>query len=234
MRHTDHRDLRHRVHPVDRLLDLAAGHVLTAGLDHVLLAVDDRDVALGIDRGQVSAVKPASLTRRGRALLVLVVPLQKMRRPVDDLADRPRSNRTPGVVHHAGFDVERRVAGRPRLANLVVRLQHGRQRRDLGLSIQVPEPDVREPPAELAEYLDRHDRGTVVSLPQRRQVGLVEQRRTQQRDPDGRWREERRHLVPGDHRQDHLGLRLRHDDIARADIDRRPEEHIQLRAVIER
>jgi hypothetical protein len=45
---------------VDRLLDLAAGHVLAAGLDHVLLAVDDGDVALVVDRGQVAAVEPVA------------------------------------------------------------------------------------------------------------------------------------------------------------------------------
>ncbi len=60
--------------------------------------------------------------------------------------------------------------------------------------------------------------------------GRVEQRRTQQRDPHGRRREERGDAVPGDQRQQVLGRGLGGDDVGRADIDRRAEEDVELRA----
>jgi hypothetical protein len=61
MRHADHGHLRHLRQPVDRFLDLAARHVFAAGLDHVLLAIDDGDVALGVDGGEIAGMKPAAL-----------------------------------------------------------------------------------------------------------------------------------------------------------------------------
>src|SRR5581483_4522528 len=58
-RHADHGALEHRRVLVERVLDLRRGDVLPAGDDHVLLAVDDLDVAVAIPGRQVAGVEVA-------------------------------------------------------------------------------------------------------------------------------------------------------------------------------
>jgi hypothetical protein len=52
---------------VEDLLDLARVDVVAAADDHVLLAVDDEEVAVLVDAGHVARVEPAVLDRLGVA-----------------------------------------------------------------------------------------------------------------------------------------------------------------------
>src|SRR6266566_8975460 len=63
MRYAYHRHFGHLRQSVDRFLDLTARHILAARLDHVLLAIDHKDVALSADGGEIAGMKPASLER---------------------------------------------------------------------------------------------------------------------------------------------------------------------------
>src|SRR3546814_5468335 len=52
-----------------------------------------------------------------------------MRAAMDDLANRARRHRSIVVIDDAGFDIERRPARRTKFAQLVLGLEHGRDRR---------------------------------------------------------------------------------------------------------
>ena len=201
---------------VEHLLDLAAGHVLPARLDHVLLAVDDRDVALLVEGAEVARVEPAAREALGRLPGVAPVAERGVRAAVDELAQLARGDVATLVVDDARLDQERRPAGRARLADLVLRAQHGGQRRHLGLPVEVEEAHPGQALAELVEHLHRHDRGAVVALAQRAEVVRVEGGRAQQRDPDRRRAEELRRPVALDRRQQRLGLGRGQDDVRRA------------------
>ena len=83
----EHGRLGHRRVRVDDLLDLARGDVLAARLDHVLLAVDDVEVALVVEDAEVAGVQPAVAERLGRLGGVVPVAEHRLRRAVHDLAD---------------------------------------------------------------------------------------------------------------------------------------------------
>src|SRR5262245_51595894 len=123
------------------------------------------------------------------------------------------------IIYNARFDIESRLAGRARLTELVLRLEHGCERSDLGLTVEIPQLYRRQSPLQLAQDLDRHDRCAVVTLLERRQIGRIQRLRTQKRDPYRRRGEERRDPVGGDERQYDVGSRLRGDDIGRSEID---------------
>src|SRR3954447_17209715 len=61
VRDADHRRLGHRGMLVEDLLDLARIDVVAAADDHVLLAIDDEEVAVLVDLGHVAGVEPAVL-----------------------------------------------------------------------------------------------------------------------------------------------------------------------------
>ena len=63
VRDPDDRALEHRRVGGDRLLDLDAGDVLSAGDDDVLAAVAQLDVAVGMPHGQVPGMEPAAVER---------------------------------------------------------------------------------------------------------------------------------------------------------------------------
>src|SRR5262245_66371777 len=60
MRYADYRHLRHLWQFVNHFFDLTAGHILTASLNHVLLAIDHKDVAVVINGGEIAGVEPAA------------------------------------------------------------------------------------------------------------------------------------------------------------------------------
>ncbi|EWS63281.1 hypothetical protein Y695_03488 [Hydrogenophaga sp. T4] len=140
----DHGHLAHRGQAVDHFLHLAAGHVFAAGLDHVFLAVHDGDETFAVDHGQVAAVEPVALEAGRRALGVVEVAEHQVRGAVHDLADLAHGHVLHGVVDHAGFHVEHGLATRAGFAELVVRPEHGGQRCDFGLAVQVPQPYGRQ------------------------------------------------------------------------------------------
>ena len=157
VRDAEHGRLGHRRVRVDDLLDLARGDVLAAGLDHVLLAVDDVEVALVVEDAEVAGVQPAVAERLGRLGGVVPVAEHRLRRAVHDLADLPGANRAAVVVDDLRLHVQRRAPGRAGLADLVLRPQHGRHRRHLGLAVEVEQPHSRQPLAEFGQHLDGHD-----------------------------------------------------------------------------
>src|ERR1700691_5763723 len=116
MRHSDHRHLGDLRQLVDRLLDVAARDILTAAFDHVLLAVDDTDVTVGIDGGEIAGVEPIALEGRFGAFIVVEITEHQMRRAMYDLADFTRAHIAHPIIDHAGFDVEHGTAARARLA----------------------------------------------------------------------------------------------------------------------
>ena len=63
--HAEHRGLAHGRVLVEDLLDLARVDVVAAADDHVLLAVDDEEVAVLVDGRHVAGVQPAVADRLG-------------------------------------------------------------------------------------------------------------------------------------------------------------------------
>ena len=117
----EHRHLGHRRVLVQRLLDLAAGDVLAAGLDHVLLAVHHGQVALGVQHAQVAAVEPAAGERLRGAVRVVPVAEHRVRAAVHDLADLPGRLRAPASSTTSVSTLRAARPGRARLAHLVRR-----------------------------------------------------------------------------------------------------------------
>ncbi len=116
------------------VLHLSAVDVLPAGDDHVLLPVDNEDVALGVAAHQIAGVKPA--TGEGLRGGQRIVPVTRHQGgpPVHDLADL-----TDGYVTHVVVDDPRRhgrndLAHRAEFPNCVLAQQHAGHRRHLGLS----------------------------------------------------------------------------------------------------
>ncbi len=179
-------------------------------------------------------MEPVTLEAGGRTLRVLEVAQHQMRRAVHDLADFAHGHVFHGIVDHTRFHVEHRLAAGTGFAQLVVRAEHGGQRRDLGLAIQVPQPHGRQARRQLLQHLDRHDGRPVVALGQVVELGGVEQGRAQQRDPHRGRREEAGDLVLFDQCEQFVGRGLAGDDVAAADVDGRAEEHVELRAVVQR
>ena len=130
---------------IQRFLDLAAGHILAAGFDHVLLAVDDGDVTLVVDSGEIAGMKPAAVERRLGPLVVVPIAEHQMRRAVHDLADL--AGRRRRASSGSTTRVSTLSTGRPHEPGLRIwssGLQHGRERRDLGLAVEIAEPRVRQ------------------------------------------------------------------------------------------
>ena len=84
-----------------------------------------------------------------------------------DFADFAHRHVLHQVVHHTRLDVDHRLAGRARLAQLVFRLEYRGQRRYLGLAVEVPQAYPRQSPLHFAQHLDWHDGRAVVALAQR-------------------------------------------------------------------
>ncbi len=230
----DHGNLGYRRQAVDGFLDLAARHVLAAGLDHVLLAVHDRDVALLVHHAEIARVEPAAGEGLGRLRLVAEIAGQQLRRAMHDLAHRAARHLVAGIVDDDRLDVQHRLAGGARLADLVLGRQHGRRGRDLRLAIDVPEARTGQALLHLLQYRHRHDRSAVVALLQARQVVRLEERRAQQRDPHRGRREQRRDSVAADLRQYRFRCRRGGDDVGGAVVDAGTEEGVELRAVEQR
>ena len=138
------------------------------------------------------------------------------------------------LVDDQRLHVQRRAPGRAGLADLVLGPQHGRQRRHLGLAVEVEEPHSGQPLTELGQHLDGHDGGAVVALAQRREVAPVEVGMVEQRDPHGRRAEQLRRALGLDGCEHRGGVGLRQQHVDRAEVDARREEAVQLRRVKQR
>src|SRR6266702_3096120 len=75
VRDADHGRLGHRRVGIDDLFDLARVYVEPAAEDHLLLAIDDEEIALLVDVPEVSGVEPAALESLGGRLWIPPVAL---------------------------------------------------------------------------------------------------------------------------------------------------------------
>ena len=83
----DHRGLGHRGVGEEHLLDLAGVHVEAAADDHVLLAIDDEEVAVGVAVAEVAGVEPPALHGLGGRVGAAVVALHHVVATDHDLTD---------------------------------------------------------------------------------------------------------------------------------------------------
>jgi hypothetical protein len=108
------------------VLDLGRVDVHAARDDHVALAVADVDEPLGVDPGHVADGHPLSargLRGRGRVLVVLVE--DAVVAPDEQLARRAGRPRPALVVEHGDLDAGGGAAAGTRLAQHVLRTEHG-------------------------------------------------------------------------------------------------------------
>src|SRR6516165_12022431 len=99
MRYADYRHLGHLWQFVNHFFDLTAGHILTASLDHVLLAIDHEDVAVVINGREIAGMKPAALEGSLGSLVVMEISEHQVRRPVHDFANLAGVNVAHPIIH---------------------------------------------------------------------------------------------------------------------------------------
>ena len=142
--HADHRAVLHRGVRPDHLLDLARVHVEPAGDDHVLAAVGDVQVALGVLVADVAGAQPAVDDRRrpsargpcsspsspGRRR-------RRSRRPRPAAAPRRRrrGSRRVTIGRRPAARGQPLVVGRLAVDEVLLRAQHRDRRRRLGLAV---------------------------------------------------------------------------------------------------
>src|SRR3546814_9560692 len=97
MRHAEHRHFRYRRMREDDFFDFATRDVLAAGLDHVLLAIDDAQVTLAVDQAEIAAVEPAVAKCLGSDRGILPIAERHMRAAMDDPANRARRQDRKGT-----------------------------------------------------------------------------------------------------------------------------------------
>ena len=177
VRDPDHRGLRHLRVAGEHVLDLAGVDVEAAGDDHVIAAVLEVDVAVGVHHAHVAGADPPvpELLRRG--LRVADVLGERERRLHRDLAELAERQLRTGVVGDLDEGEERRVAARGeevRARGVVVELgQAGAELRRLGLAEQLDEHLTEDPQAVL-QAGGRHRGGAVDDRAQAQIGELVE------------------------------------------------------------
>ena len=179
MRNAEHGRLANRRVLVEHLLDLARIDVVTAADDHVLLAVDDEEVAVLVDLAHVAGVQPAVADRLGGRVLALPVALHHVVAPDHDLADLALRDLVAVVVDDLHLDALDRSPDRAGLALAVGVVERGDRR---GLREAVALEDLAsERVLESAHQLDRHRRAARGAQLQGRGVELLVARVVQHR-----------------------------------------------------
>ena len=132
---------------VEGLLDLGAVHVLAAGDDHVLGAVEQEQVAVVVEAADVARPVPP-VAQGGRGLLGLVpVAGHDVRALHRDLAGLAVGQRIAVGVADDDLDAHDRLAGRllrSRAEQSLLVAEAGDQRRGLGGAVEVDELGGRE------------------------------------------------------------------------------------------
>ena len=218
-------DLAHGRVADDDLLDLDRVDVLAAGDDHVLLAVDERDVAVLVDLAEVAGVEPAAAERVGRRPGQHPVAGEDVLAAHEQLADVADRDVPVVGVDQAGLDVLQRAADRAQLVLDVLGVEDGHRRRRLGQAEALLE---RHAPA--VEELDQRERRRGAAGQrhvQRRQVVVVEAGDAHQGRPHRRHEELQRHPVLGHRGQERRRVERRHDDVLGADVHERQAVHAE-------
>jgi hypothetical protein len=164
----------------ERPLDLGGVDVLPTGDEHVLLAVDDVEEAVGVPPGQVAGVKPAPrVDRRGAGGRVLEVTGEHRRALEDQLAHLAGRDLPAVLADHGGAHEPVRPADRAGLGHGVLQPHAERARTELGQAEALLEGDlVHRPPA--LDHADRQRRAAAGHEAQAGQVGAAEPRRGEQ------------------------------------------------------
>ncbi len=234
VRRRDDGDLGDRGVGVDRVLHLPRRHEHSSGVDDVLDPVDDGEVALRVADDHVAGVEPPVPERLLRGLRLVPVPDAQLRRAVQELAALTRRDVRARLVDDPGLDEEHRPPARLGAVLVLVGKEDGRERPDLALAEAVVEPDVGQSLRKPVPDRARHDRGPVVRLAQRGEVGAVEGRMVGERHPDRRREEERAVVVRLDAAQQLGHVRLAEQGVPAADGQRGQEEDVHLRRVVQR
>src|SRR4051812_15336277 len=106
------------------LLDLARIDVVAADDDHVLLAVADVEIAVGVDLADVAGIEPAVAQRLGGLLRPVAIALHDLRPARADFAE----------LDDLDLGLRHRDADRARLGNTICRIE-GEHRTGFGLPI---------------------------------------------------------------------------------------------------
>src|SRR3954464_12781826 len=245
--HRDHGGLGHGGVLVEDLLDLARVDVVAAADDHVLLAVDDEEVAVLVDAGHVARVEPAVAQDLLRGVVAVPVALHEVVAADRDLADLALAHLVAVLVDDLHLDALDRRPDGARLA-LLVGVVEGRDRRGLRQAVAL-EDLAPERLLEAAQDLDGERRATRDAQPQARGVvaialGVVEDRVVHRRHAL-----EDRHAVAVDHLERLARVEARDQVEAGAALDarvqparlperveqrQRPEHHVVLGDLRER
>src|SRR3954454_14535718 len=245
--HRDHGGLGHGGVLVEDLLDLARIDVVAAADDHVLLAVDDEEVAVLVDAGHVARVEPAVVQDLLRGVVAVPVALHQVVAADRDLADLALAHLVAVLVDDLHLDALDRRPDGARLA-LLVGVVEGRDRRGLRQAVAL-EDLAAERLLEAAQDLDGERRATRDAQPQARGVvaialGVVEDRVVHRRHAL-----EDRHAVAVDHLERLARVEARDQVEAGAALDarvqparlperveqrQRPEHHVVLGDLRER
>ncbi len=231
------------------LLDLARVDVVTAAHQHVLLAVDDGEDALGVLRAEVARAEPAVHHHRGRVLRPAQVALEQVVPADHDLPDDARRQELDRVldrgVRDRDVDAPQRASHRARARRLGHVVERHR-RRGLGEPVALVHRGA-ERRLELLEHRHRQGGPPGDRVPQRRPPGVLGRGRQQRhvhrghrgehRGPVPHHQVERLHRVePGD--QQHGGAAsergVHHRALPEAVEQREPAEHDVVGGHVER
>ena len=118
VRNADHRRFGDAVEPVQDFFDLAGTHLLAAGLDDVVFAPDEIQVAFLVGAEQIAGVEHHLVRQRsglehpGGLVGQLPVPLHDVRTADDQLADHARRHTRSAVVDDVHLFVRHAAADR--------------------------------------------------------------------------------------------------------------------------
>ncbi|MCY1278210.1 hypothetical protein D9M70_269310 [compost metagenome] len=99
MRQAHHRRIGNGRMAQQDFLDLDGRHVLAAGLDHILLAVQEQQLPVGVEHAQVARVVPAKPAHGSRGVRVLVVAQHDIGPAMHDFASLTRPEQAAVVIH---------------------------------------------------------------------------------------------------------------------------------------
>src|SRR4051794_15982637 len=112
-----------------------------------------------------------------------------MRAAMGDLADGADRDRRGGAIENRRLGGDPGPPGRSRVGILLVGPERRGQGSHFGLAVEVPQSQMWQSVADLAEDLVGHRGGAVVALPKAGQVDVVEDGAAQQADPHRWWSE---------------------------------------------
>ncbi len=209
----DHGDLSDTVDVDDLGLDLGGVDVHASGDDHVVLAVEQVQEAVGVEPADVSGEQPSVAQRAGRGVGSVVVADHRVLGRRDDLTDLADRDGFTGIVDDADFGHRDGLATTGQAVDefgvgaVVFSTEPSDEVRRLGLAVELHEHRA-EDGEPLAQAVDGDRGGAVENGAEGRQVerttfGCVEDPVDHRRNHEGE-----RDLVFGDAPEAELGIEL--------------------------